>query len=814
MNFLKSLLIISFLSINFLNSYAQKPKALVTGTIRDTLGISIPAATVSIYGQSKGTIANADGYYELQIPAGLNITLVYSFMGFQKQFRYVKLKKNNSQQFDVILTSNDKQIGEVEVVGSRIRKSNFMKIDPKMVAILPNVSGNLESLIKTIAGVSSNNELSAQYTVRGGNYDENLVYVNDVEIYRPFLIRSGQQEGLSFINPDLVSNVQFSAGGFDAQYGDKMSSVLDIKYKRPTEFGATIAGSLLGGNVHIEGASKNNKFSYIAGARYKSSAYILNTLETTGEYKPSFIDIQSCLTYDLNEKLTISFLGNYAQNEYQFIPVDRSTSFGTVQEAVNLYIDFEGQEKDLFSSYFGALTFDFHPNKSISHKIITTGFRTIEEETFDIQGRYSLNQLDIQLGSESEGDSLMNIGIGRFIDHARNNLDASVLNTAYKFRSISETHDIIAGFKFQYETIDDQINEWQLLDSAGYSLPYNSETVMLSNVINAKHSVSSQRIEAYLQDSYSFSTDRADWNLTGGVRLSYWDFSDEWLVSPRFSLSYNPDWKKALVFRLSCGAYNQPAFYKELRAHDGAINENISAQKSIHYVASMDWIFKIWNRPFKFVTEIYHKQLWDIIPYEVDNVRIRYYANQKATGHISGIDMKINGEFVSGVESWFSLSLMRAREDVEGDGHGEIPRPSDQILNAGLFFQDYFPGNDSYKVLLSFLYGSSLPFGPPARDRYLAVGRMPSYLRVDIGISKVLKRAGQNLSAKNPFRFFKSIWLSGEVFNLLDAVNTVSYQWITVVPSSLNPNPVSHSQYAVPNYLTGRRFNLKLIFKI
>tara|TARA_B100001142_G_C14344155_1_gene659225 strand:- start:2820 stop:5021 length:2202 start_codon:yes stop_codon:yes gene_type:complete len=709
---------------------------------------------------------------------------------------------------------------EIIVEDKQNRKKTLTRIKPKHATIIPNSSGGVEALIKTLPGVSSANELSSQYSVRGGNFDENLVYIDNIEIYRPFLIRSGQQEGLSFINPDLVGNIIFSAGGFDAKYGDKMSSVLDIKYKKPNKFKASLNTSLLGGSAHFEGISKNNKLSFMTGIRRKSTQYILNSLDTDADYKPIFSDFQSYLKYKINNKWDISFLANISCNTYNMIPENRDTEFGTLNEALKLTIFFDGQEIDKYKTYFGALKSSHILNDKIKLDFISSAFRTIEEEKFDIMGQYWLYQLDNSLGSDNFGDVKYDRGVGTYINHARNSLNATVINFQHNGFFSNNTSEIIWGFKLQKENISDKISEWNVIDSAGYNIPHTPDSVGYSNpliqpslivsvndLLKTNINLDSYRNSGYLQ----YSLDIAKFSITSGFRYNYWSFNEELLLSPRLSLSYMPNWEKDVIFKLATGVYYQPAFYKELRDFSGKINWDIKAQKSTHYIFGADYLFYAWDRPFKLVSEVYYKNLKNLIPYKIDNVRIRYLSDEISNGYAAGIDLKVNGEFVPGIESWGSLSIMKTEEDINGDSYldingsviepGYIPRPTDQRINFSLFFQDYLPKNPSYKMHLNLVYGSGLIFGPPKSEKFQDILRIPPYRRVDIGFSKELIRKDK-VSSKF-LKNFDSVWISLEIFNLLQINNTVSYLWVT---------DIAGRQYAVPNYLTSRQLNAKLIF--
>ncbi|NQU51318.1 MAG: TonB-dependent receptor, partial [Bacteroidetes bacterium] len=628
----------------------------------------------------------------------------------------------------------------------------------------------------------------------------NLVYVNDIEIYRPFLIRSGQQEGLSFINSDMVSTIDFSAGGFNAKYGDKMSSVLDIKYKKPSDFRGSASVSLLGASAHFEDVALKGKLAHISGLRYKTNQYLLGSLDEQGEYNPKFLDFQTYITYQVSDKFDISFLGNVAQNQYKFVPETRETTFGTWDAPLNTKIYFSGQEVDDFQTYTGAFSANFHPNANLNLKLIASTYYAKEKETYDILGQYYLNELERNMSSEEFGDSVLNLGTGSFLNHARNNLDALVYSFSHKGAYNSDNHLINWGIKFQHEEIKDKINEWVFRDSTGYSIPYSDSEVSLFYDLNSKSSISSNRFSGFIQDVWNTSVSSGDLYVTGGVRFNYWDFNNELLISPRATLSYYPDWESKMSFRLSVGMYHQSPFFKELKFTDGTLDFNTKAQRSYQIVAGTDLIFTAWNRPFRITSEAYYKHMNRLIPYQIDNVRIRYLPEQEAVGYATGIDMKVNGEFVSGVQSWASLSFMQTKENIVNDGHGSIPRPTDQLVNFSLFFQDYLPGNPSYRMSLSGFYGSRLPTGPPNGARYQDVFRMPPYRRIDLGFSKVLVSAANPVN-RNLLRHINDMWISLEVFNLLDINNTISYFWVSSIQGD---------QFAVPNYLTGRKLNLKL----
>ncbi|MCF8366613.1 MAG: TonB-dependent receptor [Bacteroidales bacterium] len=819
----------------------QKEWAIVKGKIIDERSRTLELVNVSIMGKPGGTASDRKGNYETKVPAGEDITLVFSFVGFENQEFELNLTPGEIKIINPVMAESAEMLPDIVIQDERIRNTNLQRIDPKEVAIIPTITGTVESLIKTLPGVSSNNELSSQYSVRGGNFDENLVYVDDIEIYRPFLIRSGQQEGMSFLNSDLTSAILFSAGGFEAKYGDKMSSVLDIKYKRPQEFAGSGSASLLGASAHLEGVDKKQRFSYLFGVRYKTNQYVLNALETKGDYNPVFFDVQTVLRYKLTDKLELSLLGNIANNKFQLVPETRETNFGTINEAKRLTIYFDGQEIDTYKTYMGALKLEYSPNKEVKLSLIGSGYNSDESETFDIQGQYWIGRVETGLGQSDFGEVTTTDGVGTFLNHARNYLNATLINAEHRGSYESGISYLTWGVKYQHEIIDDQLYEWELIDSAGFTLPRPGDQIGDENpdvaplnmyfFANSKVNLNTNRYTSFLQNTWNLGSDKRDISITAGFRTHYWDFNEQFLFSPRVSVSYLPNWQNDILFRFSSGYYYQPPFYRELRDYYGNITNDQRAQKSIHFVGGMDWNLMIWGRPFKFVTEVYYKFLDDLIPYEVDNVRIRYYANQRAKGYATGFDMKINGEFVPGIESWASMSIMKTEEDIYGQsyykyydqfdnliGVGEEPnpdafksvkseyirRPTDQRFRFSVFFQDYLPMNPTYKMHLALYYGSNLPFGPPKSERYQQLYEMPPYRRVDIGFSKQLIGDHTRFKEGNPLGKITSMWISLEVFNLLQVNNTVSYIWVT---------DVTGVKYAVPNYLTPRQLNLKLVAK-
>ncbi|MCF8304142.1 MAG: TonB-dependent receptor [Bacteroidales bacterium] len=844
MNCKQLVLLLTLLLPGHLILFAQE-KAIVYGTITNNNGQPIELVNVAVVDGNAGTSTDSTGYYELKLPAGKKITIAYSYTGYKKTFEHLTLKPGEKQQIDKVMVTSATMLPDVIVEDRKVRNKSIIRINPKSATIIPSIAGSsIESLVKTMPGVSSRNELSSQYSVRGGNFDENLVYVNGIEIYRPFLIRAGRQEGLSFLNSDLVSSVLFSAGGFDAKYGDKMSSVLDITYKKPAEFKASAAMSLLGGSLHVEDATNNGRFSYLLGVRQKSNQYILESLQTEGEYRPSFSDVQSLLRYELTPKLEISALGYYGRNHYELVPENRETDFGTLNQALRLKVYFDGKEVDEFNTYMGALSASYRPYDELELRLTSSAYQSLETETYDVQGQYWIGRLETDFGDDEFGEVVQNQGVGTYLDHARNDLNVRVFNLAHKGSLETEKNYWQWGLKYQHELIDDDVREWNLIDSAGYTLPrptdsigYNNPAAQpdhklrLNDFVQADVNLESNRVTGYFQNTFELNGEYNKYNLTAGVRAHYWDLNNQLVVSPRATVSYKPNWEKDVLFRFSAGYYYQPPFYRELRDKEGNVNTDLKAQKSIHFVMGSDWNFLAWNRPFKFVTEVYYKHLDNLIPYEIDNVRIRYQAENRAHGYSTGIDMKVNGEFVKGVESWASLSIMQTQEDIKDDFYweyiteggetvqasarsnysivdsnrvepGYIPRPTDQRISFSLFFQDYLPNNPTYKMHLNLVYGSSLPFGPPDSPKYKHTLRIPAYRRVDIGFSKMLLGEQSNWKPDNFLKHFESLWISAEVFNLLQINNTISYIWVT---------DVANRKYAVPNYLTPRQLNVKLI---
>lgn len=824
----KSLPLFLFLLLCTAAAFAQK-NAVIYGFVKDSLGRQVPNVNVILVGKTVTTISDEDGSFQLSVPSGQSLEIAFSYIGRPTRLINVKpLDPGERYPLDVQMAYG---ISLKEVVLSEERdreKVSMQTIDPRSVSTLPNVSGSFEQVLKTLPGVSSNNEMSSQYNVRGGNYDENLIYVNDIEIYRPFLPRSGQQEGLSFIHTELVQNVKFSAGGFEARYGDKMSSVLDIKYKEPKKAASSVNASLLGIQAHTEGASKNRRFTYLLGARYWSNQYVLGTLDVQGDYKPVFTDVQTLLTYHLKDNLDVSFLGSYAQNRYLVVPQTRETVFGSVKQAIKLQIFFDGQDLMEYRTATGALSINYKPNYRTQLKLYSSVFYSNENEFFTVEGAYRLEEVETDLGSQNFGQSKASKGIGYFLNNARNEIEALVYNAGHRGYYTLGSSNIQWGAQVQAERIKDHMNEYYYNDSLGFAQPSSADGPFVMNeYVAADNAVNSFRLSGYLQNAQTISK-ASNMIFSYGLRSNWWSYNKENVVSPRMQFSFEPNrrhnrailqgdtgqLRRDIVLKAAFGYYYQPPFYREMRGFDGSLNPNIRAQRAIHYVLGGDMNFKAWNRPFKFFAEAYYKQLDNLIPYEIDNVRLRYFADNSAKGYATGLDLRLNGEFVKGTESWASLSIMKTQEKIPGavvydaEGNrvtpGYIPRPTDQRVTASIMFQDYLPKFPTYRMYLNLVYGSGLPFGPPIHNRYADTLRIPSYRRVDIGFLKVLVDENSKQAKTGWKRYFRSAMLGLEVFNLLAVNNTISHIWIEDIEGRV---------WAVPNYLTGRRVNVRLIMR-
>jgi hypothetical protein len=790
--------------------FAQQ-EATVFGKMTDADQQPVSNVNIKIIGSPGGTNTNSDGVFQLKVPSGKKIRLLISHISYATDSLDIQLTPGERKEISRTLKKSSTNLQSVEIRDNQLQTNTFNRLNPKTLTFIPTLSSGVEDLIKTMPGVSSRNELSSQYSVRGGNYDENLVFVNDIEVYRPFLIRSGQQEGLSFINPDLVSAISFSAGGFDAKYGDKMSSVLDIRYKRPTSFAGSFDISLLGASAHVEGMI-GHKLSYLIGARYKSNSYFLKGLDVKGNYVTHFADIQGLLNYEFNNKWEVSVLGTFANNSYKLVPETQTTNFGNAYEAYQITIYFDGREVDHYQNWLSAATLTYKPNKNLRLRLISSIYQATESETFDISGEYWIGALQSPAstsGNGGYGTITELLGVGAYLNHARNYLDGTVFNIEHRGSYEKNNSFLQYGIKYQHEFFKNVINEWELQDSAGYSQPHPPDSLGsvkpphtqldLTNVVKTNASIGENRFSAFLQNTWTIKNLTNDISLTAGLRTMYNDLNSQYLLNPRMNITLKPHWKKDVDFRLSGGYYSQPATFNELTDLQGNIHTDLKAQTAIHVVTGSDLFFNWWGRPFKFVAEAYYKYITNIIPYQIDNLKISYYGNNDAFGYATGIDFRINGEFVKGAESWASLSIMKTEENINGEW---IPRPTDERVNFSIFFQDYIPNYPTWRVNVALYFGTGLPYGPPNSPRNQQILRTPPYRRVDIGLSKQLIGEKPNNPAGGKRKAFQSMWLSLEIFNLLQISNTISYLWIT---------DVSGNQWSVPNYLTPREFNLKLV---
>lgn len=806
--YLSIITIVFFLAIS-LSVFSQNKTALIKGKITNEKGEGLDLVNVGIINVNIpiGATTNQKGEFSFSVPANKDLELAISYIGYATKLYKLRLKPNEVKEINFSLVRSSTTLQEIEIREDNTREEGVTRIKTDWAKNVVGPTSGIEGLIKTFEGVSSTNELSSQYSVRGGNYDENLVYVNDIEIFRPFLIRSGQQEGLSFVNSEMVGDILFSSGGFDAKYGDKLSSVLDIKYRKPQEFSGSASMSLLGGSLHFQGLL-GSRMTYQLGYRNKTNKYILGSLDTEGSYYPVFNDLQAYLTYDLNEKTEIAFLGNLADNKYQFIPRTRETTFGSVFRSYKLKVYFDGQELDRFSSMFGAFMLTHNPNKNLQLKLIASGFGTDETESYDIQGQYWL--YETQMGETDNDSTLFDRGIGTYIEHARNRLVANIYNIEHKGMRFYDNGHLSWGLKYQYELINDKMNEWKMVDSAGTPVgtlpdipgvinPQNPP--MLQNIYKSFNDISSSRISAFAQRQWRFYRDKGEWYFNAGARTQYWTFNNEVLFSPRASVSFKPKWKRDWLFRFATGVYSQSPFFREYRDYEGNINHSIRSQKSIHLVLSSDYNFRMFDRPFKFLTSAYYKYLWDLIPYSIDNVRIRYSAQNNSKGYVSGVDVRLFGEFIEGIDSWVTMSLMQTKEDIEGDNHGFVPRPTDQLFNMNVSFQDYVPKMPYLRVYLNFNFGTGYPFGPPGTERWQQDFRMPSYMRADIAFTFRIKDENTKWAQNNFMRYLKKIWLNVEWFNVFGNRNVISYMWVS---------DYEGRYHGVPNYLTPSQVNAKL----
>lgn len=782
-----------------------------------------PIPNVNIKAQDKGTVTNENGFFILKIPADQEVTVVFSHLTFESITATFNLKNGEEYEFHPIMKESVEQISTV-VISSKLRKEveGIVTLKPETVRLIPGANAGVENLLKTLPGVSSNNELSTQYSVRGGNYDENLVYVNGIEIYRPFLIRSGQQEGLSFVNTDLVQNVDFSAGGFQAKYGDKLASVLDITYRKPYDFGVSANLSLLGGSLAVEAISKDSKLSGIIGIRYRNNSLLVNAQETETNYDPTFADVQTQINYNFSDKFSVSFLGNASLNKYNYEPKTRQTNFGTLENPLALLVFYEGQEKDQYQTLFGAIKATYLLNDNVTLNLTTATYHTTEEEHFDILAQYRLGEVNTNIGDEDLGEVEYSEGIGGQLNHGRNDLDALITNIEHNGKYTMDDNDFEWSIKYTNEDIRDRLVEWEVIDSAGFSInppnidafnnqpytPYEGPLVAYQN-IRAKNQTTIQRIQGYLQWSKRTSMGDNDVWFNAGVRAHNWTVSGDGInktsqivFSPRAQFAIKPNWDKDMLFRIGGGIYYQPPFYRELRDYSGTVNPDVKAQKSFQVVIGNDYSFKMWNRPFKLTTEAYYKKLTDVNPYTLENVRIRYAATNNAKAYAYGLDIRLNGEFVPGTESWFSFGYLKTEENINDRGY--IARPTDQRLKFAALFQDYVPSLPKMKMYLNLVYNTGLPGGSPSyADPYVYQNRLPDYKRADIGLQYVIVDLNETYNGwRKPFKYLS---IGFEIFNIFDAQNSITNTWVRDV--------YSKRQYAIPNYLTPRVFNVRTTMK-
>ena len=821
----KFLFTLLFFTISII-TFAQNQTAKVAGIVLNEN--NKPVEGVNISYQTKSVTTDVNGFYQIIVPANQKVILVYTHTALKNITATLQLKPNENFEYHVIMSYKAEQLSDVVITSSRRRAQGITSVEPETIRKNPSAMPGVESVLKTFAGVNGNNELSSGYNVRGGNYDENLVYVNEIEVYRPFLIRSGQQEGLSFTNTDMVQNVDFSAGGFQAKYGDKLSSVLDITYRKPTKYSIAAEASFLGGSLTGEGISKNKKWSAITGIRYRDNSLLVNSQETQTNFRPTFGDVQTNVNFNPNKKWQFSFLGNASQNKYNYQPLTRQTNFGTIDQPIALQVFYEGQEKDKYQTLFGAFKINFVANENNTFKLISSLYHTQEQEYFDILAAYYLGDVDTNIGSQTLGQVTFNRGIGTQLNHARNDLDALIANAEIKgtHQINNKKHQIDWGFKYTRENIRDRIVEWEVIDSAGFSInpppfhlpnnqpynPYTGPLVPYQNV-RATNFVDINRFSGYAQWSTKTMIGNNQLWITAGSRFHSWIVAGEGITyakqqtvfSPRAQLTLKPDWEKDMVFRLSVGYYHQPPSYRELRNMDGAVNPNVKAQQSIHFVLSNDYNFKLNNRPFKLVSEAYYKTMTDVNTYSLENVRIRYRANNDATAYAYGLDLRLNGEFVPGTESWLSFGYMKTEENQNDRGY--IARPTDQRLKFGILFQDYMPNIPNMKLYLNLVYNTGLPGGSPSyADAYVYQSRLRDYRRADVGFSYVLTERNNERAEGHWLKKFQDLSVGFEIFNLFNNQNAITNTWVRDV--------YTKSQYGIPNYMTTRVFNIKLTAKL
>lgn len=798
------ILIISLLFVS-IRLFSQEVVKL-SGAVIDADNQPVELALVRIAGTTTGTTTNLEGKYELKINSADSVLVVFSCLGYKNEEHLLKNPKGNVK-LNVQLQKKSIDLNEVVVTEFQKQQGTMQKIKASDMQLMPNTSGGIEGMLATFAGVNSNNELSSQYSVRGGNFDENIVYINGIEIYRPLLVRSGQQEGMSVINPDLVSSISFSSGGFSAEYGDKMSSVLDIQYKRPEALEVSLSGSFLGATASV--GHSTGKFTQLHGVRYHTNSTLLSSLDVKGEYNPSYFDYQTYMTYKFSDKFEVALLGNIAINNYQFTPFERTTSFGTAYDTKSFTVYFDGMERDVFETYFGSVSANYRPNKENELSLQVSAFSSNEYVSYDISGQYWLDELAGSDNTSENAPAKGDLGVGTYHEHARNRLKATVMSVSLKGAHRIVGNDIRWGVTYNREQIYDYLREWEMRDSVGYTLPYVGDDIHMIYNIVSENRLESNRISAYLQDTYRLRTDFGLFNFNAGVRLSYWDFNNECIVSPRASITFIPEKNSNFTFRLAGGVYYQAPFYKEFRdtVSTGGnnfivrLNNRIKSQQSIQVVAGGDYTFRAFDRPFKVSLEAYYKKLNDLIPYEANNVKLWYSAQNESEGYAAGLDFKLYGEFVPGTDSWLSFSLMRTEEKIN---EVWVPRPTDQRYSVGIFFQDYVPKLPMFKISLKGIISDGLTFGAPMKGRAEGYYRAPAYKRVDMGLTYIIIGGEEQWSKYGFWRNIKSATIGVDVFNLFDFANVNSYTWVT---------DVNNVQYAVPNYLTRRQLNVRLAVK-
>lgn len=771
---------------------AQAQTFTLSGRVIDENNDPVEFASVSCPKQGKMTMTSLKGDYSLQLQSADSVEIRFSMVGYKTKVRTLR-RPRGKQTMQVVLHSSDNALSEVTITGKRIETGQTQELSKEHLKSMPSTTGNaVEEMIQSQAGVSTHSELSSQYNVRGGSFDENSVYINNVEIFRPFLVRSGQQEGISVINPDMVEKIGFSTGGYEARYGDKMSSALNIEYRRPKRFEASATASMLGASAFV--GMSNKKLSWSNGLRYKTTKYLLGSMDTKGEYQPTFIDYQTYLTYSPNKRWDIKFLGNISDNHYNFTPEDRETNFGTMENVKAFKVYFDGQEKDVFRTFFGSLGITRKFNENTSLSLIASAFNTREQEKYDIQGQYWLTQTET-----SE-----NLGVGTYFQHTRNYLKAHVESAKLLFKTKQKKHNIEAAFTYKWEHIEENSVEYEMRDSSKYSIPHTGKDLYMIYSMRAKNTLTANRVEAYAQDTYRFtgSEGKTLYTLNYGLRLAYWSFTKETILSPRLSLGIIPAFNENITMRFATGLYYQAPFFKEIRDTTttngityASLNRKAKSQRSIHFIAGFDYRFKMNNRPFKFTAEAYYKALGNLVPYSVNNVKVVYYGDNMCSGHAAGLDLKLFGEFVPGTDSWVSLSLMNTSMKLNGKS---IPLPTDQRYAVNLFFTDYFPGTTRWKMSLKLALADGLPFSAPHRELESNVFRAPAYKRADVGLNYRIIDNSDRHKKRNPIR---NLWVGAECLNLFGINNVNSYYWIT---------DVTGQQYAVPNYLTGRQINVKL----